>query len=190
MRGARHGRGAGSRRDVAEHEAVAFDELPSMSIGAEKPGPSYTKVWNSPRSPHGSTPAGRSASSYSSKVRPANSPGSRLESTQVSTAPTPAASTCRASLAVGRPDSGNRGVIPIGASICSREARTSSRNRSPNTMWLTLVASAVAAAAAVHCYTPDWSTARGVGWCRGRPRRSAWDSTRIRRIPCMATRSA
>ena len=41
-----------------------------------KPGASHTKVWNSPCSPHGSTPSGSSARSASSKQRPANSAGS------------------------------------------------------------------------------------------------------------------
>ena len=38
----------------------------------ENIGPANAKEWNSPRSPHGSTVAGRSASKAASKVRPAN----------------------------------------------------------------------------------------------------------------------
>src|SRR5205823_955843 len=49
--------------------------------GWAKIGPPYTNVWNSPFSPHGSTPRGRSASSAASNSRPANSAARAREST-------------------------------------------------------------------------------------------------------------
>src|SRR6266511_272317 len=45
-------------------------------IGSRYMGASHTNVWNSPFSPHGSTPSGRSARNASSNTRPANE-GSR-----------------------------------------------------------------------------------------------------------------
>ena len=39
-------------------------------------GPANTKVWNSPFSPHGSTPGGRASSKSCDSSRPANSAGS------------------------------------------------------------------------------------------------------------------
>src|SRR5690349_19403342 len=59
-------------------------------------GPAVTKVWNSPRSPHGSTDAGGSASNCSSKSRPANDRSSWRGSTQVIVARSPTAIILRA----------------------------------------------------------------------------------------------
>ncbi len=68
-------------------------------------GPAKQK-WNSPRSPHGSTPGGSVASSSSSNVRPANDSGKPLlGSTHVMTARSPPAIMVRASAAVSRPAS-------------------------------------------------------------------------------------
>src|ERR1039458_4725798 len=105
----------------------------SMSMGDENPGPSKTKVWNSPRSPQGSTPAGRSASRLLSKNRPANHAKNREGSTQVTTAFTPESIIDCASVSVGWLHSGKSGEIPVPASFSARYERTSSKKRSPNT---------------------------------------------------------
>src|SRR5262249_50493942 len=52
-------------------------------------GPSQAKVWNSPFSPQGSTPAGRRASRSRSKAAPAQSSGRTRGSTQVRRARSP-----------------------------------------------------------------------------------------------------
>ena len=59
---------------------------PGTRTGRRNAGPSQAKVWNSPFSPQGSTPAGSSSSSARSKARPAKVGGSTRGSTQVSTA--------------------------------------------------------------------------------------------------------
>jgi 4-amino-4-deoxy-L-arabinose transferase-like glycosyltransferase len=89
-------------------------------MGDENPGASQTKVWNSPRSPQGSTPCGRSARRSASNGRPAKLAGSTVGSTQVSTARTPASSISRARRSVGSSQSGNTGVRPVPARCCSR----------------------------------------------------------------------
>jgi len=115
--------------DVASGVAVTSQNTnPSRSTtsptvtgtGAENPGASQTKVWNSPRSPHGSTPRGRSARRSASKGRPTKLAGSTFGSTQVSTARTPASSISRASRSVGSPHSGNTGAMPVPTRCCSR----------------------------------------------------------------------
>src|SRR6202022_2469554 len=63
----------------------------STSIGARNIGPADAKVWNSPFSPQGSTPAGRSGSSAASHLRPPNAVASLERSTQASLASSPAA---------------------------------------------------------------------------------------------------
>jgi 4-amino-4-deoxy-L-arabinose transferase-like glycosyltransferase len=88
--------------------------------GDENPGASQTNVWNSPRSPQGSTPCGRSARSSASNGRPAKLAGSTAGSTHVSTARTPTSSISRASRSVGSPQSGNTGVMPVPSRCCSR----------------------------------------------------------------------
>src|SRR5215469_9435489 len=59
--------------------------------GERKMGPSKTKVWNSPYSPHGSTPAGKSSKKEASSWRPANDGSSFLGSMQTVTARKPSA---------------------------------------------------------------------------------------------------
>lgn len=118
-------------------------------MGAENPGASQTNVWNSPRSPQGSTCSGSSARSSASKGRPAKLAGSTEGSTQVSTARTPASSISRARRSVGSPHSGNTGVIPVPSRCCSRYRRTSSRKRSPKTMCSAPSARAVRTAASI-----------------------------------------
>src|SRR5580704_15552165 len=54
-------------------------------MGREKMGPSKTKVWNSPFSPQGSTPGGRSAKKDASSSRPAKLGSRTLESIQTAT---------------------------------------------------------------------------------------------------------
>jgi hypothetical protein len=70
---------------------------------------------DSPRSPQGSTASGRSASRVSSKARPLKFDGNTFASMQVSTARTPASSMSRAKSPVGRPQSGNTGVMAVPA---------------------------------------------------------------------------
>jgi len=54
---------------VTEDEAVAIHDLADLDVEGElKPGPSHTKVWNSPRSPQGSTPTGSSLSNSGIEV--------------------------------------------------------------------------------------------------------------------------
>jgi 4-amino-4-deoxy-L-arabinose transferase-like glycosyltransferase len=89
-------------------------------MGAENPGASQTNVWNSPRSPQGSTCAGRSASSSASNGRPTKLAGSAAGSTHVSTARRPTSSISRARRSVGSPHSGNTGTMPVPARCCSR----------------------------------------------------------------------
>ena len=73
-----------SRQEVGEDEAVALHHLaPPHRHRASNIGPSQAKVWNSPFSPQGSTPAGRSPSRARSKARPAKDAGSTRGSTQV-----------------------------------------------------------------------------------------------------------
>jgi 4-amino-4-deoxy-L-arabinose transferase-like glycosyltransferase len=91
-----------------------------MGTGAENPGASQTKVWNSPRSPHGSTCAGRSARRSASNGRPAKLAGSTRGSTHVRTARTPASSISRATRSVGSSHNGKTGVIPVPARCSSR----------------------------------------------------------------------
>ena len=88
--------------------------------GCRNAGPSHAKLWNSPFSPQGSTPAGRSRSRASSKARPAKLAGSTLGSTQVRAARWPLATISRASSGVGRPQSGNSGTRPVPAMRSSR----------------------------------------------------------------------
>src|SRR6266545_3647697 len=78
-------------------------------------------------------PGGRSSSSAASYSRPANAPGSARESTHTSTALYPCRTQSAASARVSRSQSGNSPRMPIRASIRSRYARMSARNRSPNT---------------------------------------------------------
>jgi 4-amino-4-deoxy-L-arabinose transferase-like glycosyltransferase len=118
-------------------------------IGDENPGPSQTKVWNSPRSPHGSTWSGRSARRSTSKARPAKEAGTASGSTQVITARTPASSISRARRSVGSPQSGNIGATPDPARCASRYWRTSARNRSPNTTRSTASARATRTASCI-----------------------------------------
>ena len=91
----------------------------ATASGAENIGPATTQVWNSPFSPHGSTPSGRSASSCASNARPAKDAGSFLGSTHVRCALSPPAIISRASSAVSRPHNGNSGAIPLPASFAS-----------------------------------------------------------------------
>jgi len=72
----------------------------------EKMGPAKAKVWNSPRSPQGSTAGGREASRAWSKARPAKERSRTRGSMQVRCARRPAASIWRASWAVETPRSG------------------------------------------------------------------------------------
>ena len=108
-----------------------------MSSGCENIGPAKQKLWNSPFSPQGSTPAGRSASRFRSYSRPAKRASSFCVSTQVRTARKPSATICRASSRVSRFQIGNTAVIPAAASLSSRYFFRSSKNKSPNAMLLT-----------------------------------------------------
>ena len=72
---------------------------PRRAIGVAEHRAGAAKVWNSPFSAHGSTPAGRSASSAASKRRPAKLSGSFRGSTQVTWASSPPAIISRASVA-------------------------------------------------------------------------------------------
>ena len=136
------GRRGAAPDDAPDSGSTSANTNPSRStssptetgIGDENPGASQTKVWNSPRSPQGSTPSGSSARRSASKGRPAKAAGSTAGSTQVSTARTPASSISRASRSVGSSQSGKTGLRPVPARRCSRYVRTSSRKRSPNTM--------------------------------------------------------
>src|SRR5690606_41477643 len=74
------------------------NQNPSRSTTARRPtatgrpntGPPYTNGWNSPRSPHGSLVAGRSATHTSSDARQQNGGASCLGSTHTTTARNPA----------------------------------------------------------------------------------------------------
>src|SRR5439155_199756 len=92
----------------------------SCRTGSRRPGPAYTKVWNSPFSPHGSTFGGRSRSKSASNSRPANPPRSCAASTHTSTARYPSRTKSWASARVSRSHSGKRPRMPIRASIRSR----------------------------------------------------------------------
>ena len=69
-----------------------------MGMGRRNIGPALAKVWNSPFSAHGSTPAGSSASRSRSKRRPARLAGSLRGSRQAMCATRPAPIMSRASL--------------------------------------------------------------------------------------------
>ena len=60
------------RRSAKTKPSRSTTSPTSTAIGRENIGPAETQEWNSPFSPHGSTDAGRSASSGASKARPAN----------------------------------------------------------------------------------------------------------------------
>ena len=110
----RRRRGAGRRRRSrrASRSAPARTSIACANIG-----PADTQVWNSPFSPHGSTPAGSSASSARSKARPAKCAGSFLGSTQVRCALSPPAIISSASAAVSRPHNGNSGAMPAAGEL-------------------------------------------------------------------------
>src|SRR5438477_99566 len=102
-----------------------------MEIELQNIEPSYTKVWNSPCSPHGSTSLGKSLKSCSSNCLPTNEESSFLESTHVITAFMPALIISFARAKVFLPHKGNKGVIFVAASIASLYFLISSRKRSP-----------------------------------------------------------
>src|SRR5215475_6988437 len=83
----------------------------------ENIGPADTKEWNSPFSPHGSTPAGSEASSEPSNFRPANEPGNLFRSTVERRASRPLPIISRASAAVCRPHTGKTGVMPLARKV-------------------------------------------------------------------------
>src|SRR5262249_49875907 len=86
---------AGSRS--ANQKPSRKTRSPSATAsGRANIGPAEQNVWNSPRSPHGSTLAGRSASNAASKRRPTKVPSSWAGSTQVRTASRPLAIISRA----------------------------------------------------------------------------------------------
>src|SRR5882757_11434933 len=90
------------------------------STGREKMGPSKTKVWNSPFSPQGSTPGGRSAKKDSSSSRPAKVGSRTFESMQMATERNCAAWNSRMSSRVSRFQMGKRACISTRARFFSR----------------------------------------------------------------------
>ena len=75
---------SGAQAAIGEHKTIAFRHLAHLdSSGWLNIGPSNTKVWNSPFSPHGSMPDGMLSSSDGVNSRPANPAGSTRGSTQV-----------------------------------------------------------------------------------------------------------
>ncbi|MNH38889.1 hypothetical protein D3C79_999860 [compost metagenome] len=82
-------------------------------------GPSKARVWNSPFSPHGSTPAGRAANRVSSNSWPLRLISSFLGSSVQILALKPAAIISCASSLVSLPQSGNSGAMPVPASCFS-----------------------------------------------------------------------
>src|SRR4051794_15686362 len=109
----------GSRSQKAKPSRITLSPS-STGIGSEKIGPACTKVWNSPFSPQGSPPSGRSASSCASNERPTNDGSSCDGSPDTSTASNPESMKSRASSPVSRPHTGNSARLPASASRSSR----------------------------------------------------------------------
>src|SRR5688500_19224498 len=108
----------------------------------------------------------------------------------VSTDRSPLSTICVASLSVGMPQMGNRGVSPVPFSFASRYVRTSSRKRSPNATCVN--PSDTASATATRIRSSYCSLVRGHGSCTvrsGTPAAVACASSRRLRTACIATRS-
>src|SRR5436309_1362831 len=103
--------------------------------GRVKNGPAYANGWNSPFSPHGSTPARAiSRTKPSSIVRPSHEGSSFAVSTHVSMARPPIATNSASRSAGGSPQIGSTCSSPARRVRSSYHARTSARWMSPNTM--------------------------------------------------------
>src|SRR5689334_14449321 len=101
-------------------------------MGQRKTGPSKTNVWNSPFSPQGSAPGGRSRKKESSSSRPTKLGARTLGSMQAAMARKRCSWKKRMSSRVSRFQMGKRAVMPMRARLFSRQARRSSRKMSPN----------------------------------------------------------
>ena len=105
----------------AQANGSRFSIAPTLTrTGPLNIGPSHTHVWNSPFSPHGSTPGGRSINIVALYSRPANDGPRTRVSTHDSRAFRPADIMSRASRSVGMPQTGNSGASPEPASCSSR----------------------------------------------------------------------
>src|SRR5437764_15480982 len=102
-----------------------------IGIGQLNIGPAYTKEWNSPFSPHGSTSGGSADKSAELNSRPTNDTSSFSVSTHVSLARKPDAIISSPRARVGSPQTGNLGSRPVPINCFSRYPRTSSRTKSP-----------------------------------------------------------
>ena len=159
--------------------------------GCRNIGPSQAKVWNSPFSPQGSTPAGRSASS--ARVEGAAGEGARQRPRVDAGERAPAGRSAiisSASSRVGRPQSGNRGrrpgrreaLLAVAPHVLEEQvAEGDGRDAASR-------ASAIAAPSPPR--RPRWGRATGCGRSTsGRPAASACASSSARRTACIATRS-
>ena len=130
-------------------------------------------------------------SSAASNSRPAKRPSSAFLSTQVMRARSPPRIISCASSRVGISQSGNNGSSPVPASLLSRYARISRKNRSPNTMASMPSATAARHASAMRDSYSSLEHGHGSSTARnGRPAAAACDSASVRRTACIATRSA
>ena len=103
----------------------------------------------------------------------------------------PAAIISRASADVSAPNSGNNGVRPVPASRSSRYRLTSSRNRSPNAMWVNPSATARSTAPRMARSYTSFGHGDGIGICHsGSPSAPACACSTSTRTACIATRCA
>ena len=105
--------------EVTEHEAVARHRLARLAPRSawRNIGPAQAKVWNSPFSAHGSTPAGRSASRSSIEAPAGEARGqlARIDAGDVGLEP--AGDHLARQLPVSMPHRGNSGAMPVPASL-------------------------------------------------------------------------
>ncbi|HPC73837.1 MAG TPA: hypothetical protein PK120_04875 [Syntrophales bacterium] len=123
-------------------------------------------------------------------VRPAKVRSRRVESTQVTTALNPASMNERARTPESLPQRGKRHPMPAFFTRSSRYLLMSSRKISPKATFRMPDARHLRRASSIEDSYASFEQGQGMKTsCRGQPIEAACRSIRIRRTPCMLTRS-